>query len=157
MSSAAPLFAALVDALATAAPSFSIPIDAARVYQMQPDANGEKPYVVVHLPADAKFWDSKWIGSGQRQDSHFFAQVTVVIEVQRGVTHLLGDNTTPGPLNLNEDVVNAVENARAAFLAAASQLIDITITGGANWKQDAWLMTTIFTIDFWTRGAAGSR
>ena len=53
--------------------------------------------------------------------------------------------------------MNAVENARAAFLAAASQLIDITITGGANWKQDAWLMTTTFTIDFWTRGAAGSR
>ena len=157
MSQAAPLFAALVDALASAAPSFSIPIDANRVYQMQPDANGQKPYVVVHLPADTSFWDSKWIGSGQRQDTHFKAQVTAVCGITQGIAHLLGDGTTPGPLNINEDVVNAVENARGAFLAAAPQLIDVTITGGASWKADGWIMTTTFIIDFWTRGAAGSR
>lgn len=151
------LFATLTDVLAAAAPAFSIPVAAARVYQMEPDANGEKPYVVVHLPVDAPWWNSKWAGSGQKIDTTFTALATIVCEVPAGVLHLLGDNGAPGALNLNENVINAIEAARATFIAACPTLVDMTVTGGSSWKAETRILTSTITVSFLTRATAGSR
>ena len=129
---------------------------------MQPDANGSMPYLVVHLgQPGAPFWDSKWSATGNKVDTHFKAKVSVVYQVSRGLEgaggHPLGDNTTPGPLNMNESVVNAVENGWAAFKSASPELVDMTITGGSSFSNDTWIMQTDFTIDFFTRTTAGNR
>lgn len=157
MSASAPLFSKLLDTLKAAGPALSIPVATERVFQMQADANGEKPYIVVHLPVNTPFMDSKFVGTSQMMDTHYTALVSVAVEVPRGVAHLLGDNTTPGPLNLFEDIANAIENGRSGFLGATTQFVDMTITGNLVYKESEALMTGTLTIDFWTRTAAGSR
>lgn len=157
MPAAPALFATLTDILKAAAPGFSTPMAAERVYEMDVEANGEKPYIVVHLPIDTPWWNSNWAGSGQKIDTVFTALATVVTEVPKGLAHVLGDDTTPGALNLNENVINAIEAARASFIAACPTLVDMTVTGGINWKQDTRIMTATITVSFKTRATAGSR
>lgn len=157
MSAAANLMAELVDLLSTAAPTLAIPIDPARVFQMQPDANGQTPYLVVVLPNP--FLVSEWSGSGQLVDTHFFAEVQVVTQLPRGVAHILGDNTQPGEMNLVESIIDALENNFSAFKAAAPSLVDYRVKAGGALVDAAtgWLIQCPITIDFWTRTTAGNR
>lgn len=157
MPAAPSLFSTLTDVIKAAAPAFSTPTAAVRVYQMQPEASGEKPFVVIHLPIDAPWWSSKWAGSGQKIDTTFTALVTVVCEVPADGAHQLGDDVTPGALNLNENVINAIEAARATFIAACPTLVDMTVTGGISWKADTRILTSTITVSFLTRATAGSR
>lgn len=153
------LYAAVVDVLKSAAPSLTPAVDPLRVFQVTgQEANAELPWIAARLPID--YGNSTWVGTGNLQDNLYRVEVGVAAELigDGNGTHPYGDASTPGPLTLIDSVQDALENARATFLAATPRLVDYSVSAQAFQKQDGTrVVFGTITITFKVRFRAGNR
>jgi hypothetical protein len=156
MSIAGPLFGATVDAIVAACGS-TLAVDSARVFQaVAPEANAQLPFVVVRLPQQGK-GTGDWGGTGNLRNNDFKVEVCLAAEIPSGITHPYGDASTPGILTLTDDLMNVLENAKAAFLASTPKLIDYQLTAESFTKDDSRVGVSVLTLIFKTRFFAGQR
>lgn len=159
MSIAGPLFGSVVDVLRNAATATAIAVDPKSIYQAQmPTGNPQRPWMAIRLPT-SPYDSTVWGASSNVRNGIFKVEVGLLADIPQDATnpHPYGDATTPGILTLVDDVLNALENGRATFMAASPKLVDYAVTASAFQKEDALTASATITIIFATRFTAGAR
>ena len=159
MSYAGPLFGAVVAAVKAAQGGTMSYVQ--RVYVATvPTVDTGFPLVAIRLPPDKPYDSARWAGSGNRKESIFQVEVSVVAKIttDQSVANPYGDNTTPGILTYADDLQNVIDNARTAFLAAAPVLVDYeTTTAYFQPEAPSDVASVTVLISFKLRYTAGSR
>lgn len=153
----AQLFSAVVDVLKSAGPSFSIPVDANRVFQVNmPEQNAQLPALAVRLPQNP-YDVGKWATTGNKRDAVFTVEVGLICQLPSDGTHPYGDDTHPGILTVSADIKNALENALATFRSATGTMVDFQTTSTMYQSEEPGIASATIAITFLTRYIAGNR
>ena len=160
MSFSAEVIAQLKDSLVAAATGLTptLGVDSNAVFtQSAPTGNRQVPFVLVRLPTD--FEKITWSATGNTKDSHMTVAVSLFANVSPDGSHPFGDSSTVGILNLYDQLMNAIDNARGALQTATSpnKLVDYKTESSISWKEDPAVATINVMIDFWFRYTAGGR
>lgn len=98
-----------------------------------PQAGREKPFIVVRLPQEP-FKSSSWGGTGDLRNGMFIVDVDLCDELKTGQANPFGDDptTSPGLLTRIDQLQDALENGRAAMLAASPKAYDLEMNTTAH-------------------------
>lgn len=117
----------------------------------------QKPYLVVRLPQEP-YSSNVWGGSSNLKNGQFIVDVDVVGEVTPDRAQPYGNEMQMGILNLADDVMDVLENARAALIASSPKVVDYEVTAAAHQQgEDARTIAVTIRLLFKTRFFAGAR